>query len=123
MPDVDVREWACASFGTPRTLGDGLGLATAVWLGHRGVLPRYVDELRAALADDDDAPPALTPVPGLNASALLPGLPDGTVNADQGNAALVGKGTLGIAVKPNPALLGSAAELVIASIGETPNAI
>ena len=75
-----------------------------------------------ALAEDD-APPDLMPVPGLNASALLPGLPDGTVNADQGNAALAGEGTLGIAVKPNPALLGSAAELVIASIGETPNAI
>jgi hypothetical protein len=123
MPEDDVREWARASFGTPRTLGDGLGLVTAAWLDHRGVMPRYVDELRAALAADDDAPPALTPVPGLNASALLPGLPDGTVNADQGNAALAGEGTLGIAVKPKPALLGSAAELVIASIGETPNAI
>jgi len=121
MPDVDVREWACASFGEPRTLGDGLGLATAVWLGHRGFLPRYVDEPGADLAVDD-APPDLMPVPGLNASALLSGLPDGTVTADQGNAALVGASTLGIAVKPNPALLGSAAELVIASIGETPNA-
>jgi hypothetical protein len=121
MPEDDVRGWACASFGTPRTLGDGLGLAPAVWLGHRGVLPRYVDELRAELAEDD-APPDLMPVPGLNASALLPGLLDGIVDAEKGNAALVGGGTLGIAVKSNPALLGSAAELVIASVDETPEA-
>ena len=50
MPKDDVREWACASFGTPRTLGNGLGLATAAWLGHRGVMPRYVDDPGADIA-------------------------------------------------------------------------
>jgi hypothetical protein len=122
MPDVDVREWACASFGTPRTLNNGLGLATAVWLGHRGFLPRYVDEPDADIAVND-SPSDLTPIPDLNAPALLSGHPDFTVNADLGNTTLVGGGTLGIAVKPNFALSGSAAELVIASVGETPNAI
>ena len=122
MPEDDVREWACASFGTPRTLGDGLGLATAACLGHRGVMSRYVDQPDADIAACD-APPDLTPIPDLNAPALLSGLPDFSAGADLGNAASAGGGTLGIAVKPNPALLGSAAELVIASFGETPNAI
>ena len=81
-------------------------------------MPRYVDELDADLAACD-APPDLTPIPDLNAPALLSGHPDFTVNADLGNATLVGGGILGLAVKPNYALLGSAAELVIASIGET----
>ena len=90
-------------------------------LGHRGVTPRYVDEPGADIAACDPHPD-LTPTPDLNAPALLSGLPDFTVNADLGNAALVGGGTLGIAVKPNFALSGSAAELVIASVGETPEA-
>jgi hypothetical protein len=121
MPEDGVREWARASFGTPRTMGDGLGLVTAAWLDHRGVMPRYVDEPDADIAEND-APPDLTPIPGLNAPALLSGHPDFTVNADLGNTTLVGGGTLGIAVKPNFALSGSAAELVIASVGETPEA-
>ncbi len=91
---------------------------TAAWLEYRGVMPRYLDEPDADIAAYD-APPDLTPIPNLNAPALLSGHPDFTVNADLGNAALVGGG---IAVKPNFALSGSAAELVIASIGETPNA-
>ena len=121
MPGDDVRAWACALFGTPRTLETGLGLATAAWLDHRGFMPCYVDEPGAAFAAGD-APPDLTPIPDLNASALLSGLQDFTVDADLGYAALVSGGTLGNAAKPTPALLGSAAELVIASVGETPNA-
>ena len=108
-------------FRTPFTLDNGLGLATAAWLGHHGVLPRYVDEPDAEIAAND-APPDLMSILDLNAPALLSGLPDFNVNADLWNAALAGGDTLGIAAKPNPALLGSAAELVIASVGETPNA-
>ena len=92
------------------------GLARPPW-----VLPRNVDEPATEIAASD-ASPDLTSIPDLNAPTLLSDLPDRTVNADLGNAALVGGGALGIAVKPNPALLGSAAELVIASVGETPNA-
>ena len=36
----------------------------------------------AALRDVNDAPPGLTPIPDLNAPALLSGLPNLTVSAD-----------------------------------------
>jgi hypothetical protein len=77
----------------------------------------------AALRDVDGAPPGLTPIPDLNAPALLSGLPDLTVSADMVDSAREEGGRLGADFKTTPAILGSAAELVVASIGETPNAI
>ena len=75
------------------------------------------------LRDVDDAPPGLTPIPDLNAPALLSGLPDLTVSADLVDSVLDGWGRLGTDITATSALLGSTAELVVARIGETPNAI
>ena len=121
MPEDGVCVWACASFGVPRNLGDGLGLATDVWLG-----PRHDSSWEAAAAQHDvvdGALPGLTPIPDLNAPALLSGLPDLTVSADLVDSVRVEGGRLGVDFKATPALLGSAAELAVMSIGETPNAI
>ena len=67
----------------------------------------------------DGALTGLTPIPDLNASALLSGLPDLTVSADLVDSAREEGGRLGADFKTTPALLGSAAEIVVASIGET----
>jgi hypothetical protein len=71
----------------------------------------------------DAAPPALTPIPDLNAPAMLSGLPDLTVSADLVDSVRAKGGRLEPEINATSALLGSAAELVAASIGETPNAI
>jgi hypothetical protein len=65
----------------------------------------------------------LTPIPDLNAPALLSGLPDLTVSADLVDSVQAEGGSLRTDIKATSALLGSAAELVVASIGGTPNAI
>ncbi len=65
----------------------------------------------------------MTPIPDLNASALLSGLPDLTVSADLVDSAREDGGRLGADFKTTSTVLGSAAELGVASVGETPNAI
>jgi hypothetical protein len=54
---------------------------------------------------------------------MMPGFPDLTVSADLVDSVRDKWGRLGTDIKATSALLGSAAELVAASIGETPNAI
>ena len=121
IPEDGVCAWARTSFGAPRNLGDGLGLATDAWLGPRG---DSAWEAAAAQRDVvDGALSGLTPIPDLNAPAMMPGFPDLTVSADLVDSVRDEWGRLGTDIKATSALLGSAAELVAASIGETPNAI